>query len=310
MGLFIIIVISVGVLYLIVKTLNRTTNRNESTISKNIPDISLESKYKKTSPEEMQAARERKIKNHPTKIEQLEQTPSNAEGYFYYEMVGMYYHDVKPSDFGIYKGYAVAETNNPHDKYAVGVYRKGDDKLVGYAPKEFQGKSNKELHEEITEKGGIVDAVFKITGNIQRAYGSMYLKLAPEHIDHNKTECYKSPNLKRYIFQLNENHAGEIGKFYGRAITGERDGDMFPISIINENQVKIGCISDEYHLFNTIVKYDKGNVPAWGYICAEISDAEIRYRAYVFIPAKCSNKKISEEIESFKKERIKFKYKY
>lgn len=110
------------------------------------------------------------------KPDRLDSTPSNEDGYFYYGMVGMYNIGIKPSDFGIFKGYAVAETNNPYDKYAVGVRRKGDDKLVGYAPREFQGKSNELLHREILEKGGMVDVVFKISGNAQGAFGAMYIK--------------------------------------------------------------------------------------------------------------------------------------
>ena len=74
-----------------------------------------------------------------TPSEEIEFPPS---GYFYYEMVGMYYHGVTPKDFGIFKGKAIAETNNPKDKFAVGIYRNGDNKLVGYIPKYFRGVSN------------------------------------------------------------------------------------------------------------------------------------------------------------------------
>lgn len=102
--------------------------------------------------------------------------PSNADGYFYYEMVGMYYHGVTPKDFGIFKGKAIAETNNPNDKFAVGIYRDGDNKLVGYIPKDFRGISNEKIHKEITESGGSREVVFKISGSEKRCYGTVYIK--------------------------------------------------------------------------------------------------------------------------------------
>lgn len=179
MGTIIIIVIMAALALVVIKSLRSGTSKNKYIIENNAPNTDLEPKYKKASPEEMQAARQKKIKSQLIKIEQLEQTPSSGEGYFYYEMVGMYNIGIRPDDFGIYKGYAVAETNNPHDKHAVGIYRKGDNKLVGYVPREFRGESNKILHEKIAEKDGSVDAVFKITGSPQRTYGSVYIKLNP-----------------------------------------------------------------------------------------------------------------------------------
>ena len=102
--------------------------------------------------------------------------PSNADGYFYHEMVGMHYRGITPKDFGIYKGKAVAETNNPNDKFAVGIYGDGDNKLVGYIPKDFRGTSNEKIHKEITESGGSREVVFKISGNENRCYGTVYIK--------------------------------------------------------------------------------------------------------------------------------------
>ena len=108
-----------------------------------------------------------------TPSEEIEFPPS---GYFYYEMVGMYYHGVTPKDFGIFKGKAIAETNNPKDKFAVGIYRNGDNKLVGYIPKDFRGVSNEKIHKEITESGGSREVVFKISGSEKKCYGTVYIK--------------------------------------------------------------------------------------------------------------------------------------
>ena len=102
--------------------------------------------------------------------------PPVAAGYFYNEMVGMYNIGITLADFGIYKGYAVAETNNPHDKFAVGIHRSSDNKLVGYIPREFRGVSNKELHESLLAKGGKTDVIFKISGSEHRTYGAVYIK--------------------------------------------------------------------------------------------------------------------------------------
>lgn len=113
--------------------------------------------------------------NNPASTEEVK-IPSNADGYFYYEMVGMYYHGITPKDFGIFKGKAVAETNNPKDKFAVGIYRAGDNKLVGYIPKDFRGTSNEKIHKEITESGGSREVVFKISGSERRCYGTVYIK--------------------------------------------------------------------------------------------------------------------------------------
>lgn len=99
-----------------------------------------------------------------------------SSGYFYYEMVGMHYHGITPKDFGIFKGKAIAETNNSKDKFAVGIYRDVDNKLVGYIPKDFRGTSNEKIHKEITEGGGSREVIFKISGNENRCYGSVYIK--------------------------------------------------------------------------------------------------------------------------------------
>lgn len=311
MGIIIAIIIAIVLFYLIKVAIKANKSNvavdpvspHQKEIKENEVPI-----YKKVSPEEMQSARERRIQNQPIKTEIIDQTPSNAEGYFYYEMVGMYYNNVSPDDFGIYRGYAVAETNNPYDKYAVGIYRKGDNKLVGHTPRDFRGESNKILHERITEKGGTVEAVFKIQGGDSRTYGSVYIKLAEAHIE-DKTECYKSPNLKRYSLQIDKEYVCKPGRFYGRAILGEQKDDSFPIFIIDEQQEKIGTISDSYHLFSTIAKYDNGNVPVWGYICVQYDTmGKEVYTAFVFIPAKCSDKKINEAISEFKAQKIKFKH--
>lgn len=98
--------------------------------------------------------------------------PPNEPGYGYSEIVGMRNLGVTPSDSGIYEGYAIAETNNSHDKFAVGIHRGKDGKLIGYVPKDFRGESNEGTHRAISAIGGRAKAVIKLSGN----YGSVYIK--------------------------------------------------------------------------------------------------------------------------------------
>lgn len=95
--------------------------------------VILAIKIAMTSPKESSNIQNQPDKpNTPRPSEEIEFPPS---GYFYHEMVGMYYHGVTPKDLGIFKGKAIAETNNPKDKFAVGIYRNDDNKLVGISPK-------------------------------------------------------------------------------------------------------------------------------------------------------------------------------
>lgn len=81
--------------------------------------------------------------------------------YSYYNIVGMKYRNLSYSDIGIHKiAIAVAETDNPYDKYAVGIYRNDTEKkLIGYIPR----TDNKYLHQYLTNKVyGTTDASYKI----------------------------------------------------------------------------------------------------------------------------------------------------
>lgn len=98
--------------------------------------------------------------------------PPTEPGYGYSEIVGMRNLGVTPSDSGIYEGYAIAETNNSYDKFAVGIHRGKDGKLIGYVPRDFRGESNEGTHRAISAIGGKAKAIIKLSGN----YGSVYIK--------------------------------------------------------------------------------------------------------------------------------------
>lgn len=107
-------------------------------------------------------------------IPQHLEKPSNE--YSYYELVGMKYRKLTRNDLGIFDGYAFAEDDNEYDKYAVGIYRKDNNKLIAYVPKDFRGKSNKDLHDKITNLGGSTPAKFRISESNGNLYGIAYIK--------------------------------------------------------------------------------------------------------------------------------------
>lgn len=98
-------------------------------------------------------------------------------GYSYTDIVGMQYRNLSQSDIGVHEAYAVAEKSNPHDKYAVGIYKKSNNKLVAFIPRDFRGVSNEIVHIAILERGGSVDARYKIIeGSGGRLYGNAYVQ--------------------------------------------------------------------------------------------------------------------------------------
>lgn len=73
-------------------------------------------------------------------------------GYTKYEMVGMYYRNLKRSDMGKFEGYAKADTNNNYDSHAVAVYN-NSGKHLGFIP-----KGNKYLYDLILNNGASLPA--------------------------------------------------------------------------------------------------------------------------------------------------------
>lgn len=292
MEAIIIIVIIAAFALVVIKSLRSGTSKSKYVIENNAPNTDLEPKYKKTLPEEMQAARQKKIKSQPTKIEQLEQTPSSGEGYSYYEMVGMYNIGIRPNDFGIYKGYAVAETNNPHDKHAVGIYRKGDNKLMGYVPREFRGESNEMLHRKILYQGGVVDSVFKIQGSAQRCYGSVYIKEGCKIFRNGDTKSpYKSKTTKEFAFAANKEFNGKY-KCYLK-IDNPKDEYDYTVSLFNESGELLGKTdNNELQLFD-YVNENENNVLAWCWIDSNVK----KYTLYV--PLNLTEKAILRKLNDF-----------
>lgn len=127
------------------------------------------------------ACQEDNSRNNRQQVAQQEDKPQRLEcpgnGYTYYELVGMKFRKLTRNDIGIFDGYAFAEDDNEYDEYAVGIYRTDNSKLLAYVPKDFRGKSNKDLHEAIKKLGGSTHARFQIKeGSTGTLYGSAYIK--------------------------------------------------------------------------------------------------------------------------------------
>lgn len=88
---------------------------------------------------------------------------SPRKGYTYFPLVGMFYH-LNENNFGKFNGYAVAETDNQYDDYAVAIYDESGYK-IGYLP-----KGNKKTHSYILSQGGEVHAY----GYVQITFNGMF----------------------------------------------------------------------------------------------------------------------------------------
>lgn len=83
-----------------------------------------------------------------------------------FNVMGLKYYNVSKSDVGRFSGYALAETDNAYDEFAVAFY-KSNGKMIGHARRESDY-----LHKNIIEQGGKVDLLGEIyinqhTGNLQ-----------------------------------------------------------------------------------------------------------------------------------------------
>ena len=102
-----------------------------------------------------------------------ERLPEPTEpGYYYHELVGMRFHNLRKEDLGIHQdAVAVAQMDNPHDPYAVGIYN--GEKLVAFVPRE----SNFFMHHVIRDYyGGKTRASYKIWPREGKLYGIAFIK--------------------------------------------------------------------------------------------------------------------------------------
>lgn len=83
------------------------------------------------------------------------------------------------STYGDFEGYIKPETNNPYDLYAIGIYAKDGEELVGYLPK---SSKNKKLHTTMLRQDVLLYASGYISEFIdengeRKLYGRVYLNI-------------------------------------------------------------------------------------------------------------------------------------
>jgi|WetSurMetagenome_2_1015567.scaffolds.fasta_scaffold109652_1 hypothetical protein len=77
---------------------------------------------------------------------------SARKGYTKMPIVGMHYANVSLYEIGRFNGYAIAQTSNEYDPYAIAIFN-DNGKRIGYTP-----AGQNELHDYIIEEGGKVHA--------------------------------------------------------------------------------------------------------------------------------------------------------
>lgn len=77
---------------------------------------------------------------------------SARKGYEKFQIAGAYYRNLPVEMVGRFNGYAMAETNNEYDPFAIGIYNDAGMHL-GFLP-----RGNEKLHSYILDEGGRVHA--------------------------------------------------------------------------------------------------------------------------------------------------------
>lgn len=216
---------------------------------------------------------------------------------------GTQYRWLFPWDMGVFHGKAVAQTNNPHDKYAVAIYN-GIGKHIGFAPRGYMT-----LHQSILDRGGSVYCCGLLrSGDYNKSVilGDVYIDFDPNYWEIKRRESgikniYKSPNLKRYTFDVSNNYK-VFGKFYGEAhVVGDDDESRHVVITNGEEPIGMLHAIDET-VYNSIEEFHNGKTVAWGYTVKDKNQHTGKTKVYgfVYIPIKCSQNKIDKELLAFK----------
>lgn len=105
------------------------------------------------------------------------------KGYGKFPIKGLYYRGLRDSDIGKFDGYAVAETDNKVDPFAVAIYRE-DDLHLGYIP-----AGNYALSEYIRQNNGIVHCY----GYVAVDYGNRFYGEVCVETDKSKVQSRNKP---------------------------------------------------------------------------------------------------------------------
>lgn len=274
----IILIIIIIVLYVRLKTSNDDT-KTYSTINR--PSVGYEMNNQYCDNEDYR---------------ELEQLRDN--GYQLVRIKGTSFRNLKKSDVGKFEGKAVAEKNNIYDEFAIAIYNdKG--KHVGYAP-----EGNWVLHDYITKNGGSV----KVIGYIKYDnyyWGDAYIEFDVEKWAESlpiEERVYAKANLKGYNFNIYNKINLRKCRFEG--VAKSEKGSKFPIAIYVGDE-KLGYIQDYMYLYYTLDYKHNGIVNIWGYIYKQDSN----WRAKVYIPVLCGERKIANAKLKFEEELAKMNIK-
>ena len=105
------------------------------------------------------------------------------KGYGKFPIKGLYYRGLRDSDIGKFDGYAVAETDNKVDPFAVAIYRE-DDLHLGYIP-----AGNYALSEYIRQNNGVVHCY----GYVAVDYGNRFYGEVCIETDKSKVQSRNKP---------------------------------------------------------------------------------------------------------------------
>lgn len=211
--------------------------------------------------------------------------PEIPAGYYYHEMVGMYYRGITPKDFGVYDGYAIPEPNNKYDPYAVAIYRKSDNKHVGYIP-----AGNEDLFRTLIYRDKQAEAIFKIQGIGQIYYGVVYIK---EDYKLFRKGNIKNPYLSRMTKTFDIIPNGNIeGRIKCWLTTKWEKGEYdYTVTAVDENGTSIAHTDDNQLQLFDYVENKVDSVPA----CCSISDN----KGILLVPLNYTEKTINRKIEEF-----------
>lgn len=212
-------------------------------------------------------------------------------GYFYHEMVGMYYRGITTKDFGVFYGRAVAQTNNPEDKYAIGIYRNSDNKLVGYIPR-AEGEAKEELHKILLYYGGSTEAIFRIQGYSTRCYGAVYIKEGRKLFrEGNERNPYTVRKTDKFNFYPTSWNSG-IHKCYIGINRPQKEFD-YTVSAFNEAGEIIGKTDhDQLRLFDYVE--EKGNgILCWCHIDFQSG------KATLYVPLNFTKEESEQKLNKF-----------
>ena len=170
---------------------------------------------------------------------------SPRKGYTYFSLVGMFYY-LNENNFGKFNGYAVAETDNPYDNYAVAIYDESGHK-IGHLP-----KGNKKTHSYILSQGGRVHAY----GYVQIFFNGKFDGAVC--VETNKNEVIK----RNAVYCISES---DKIRFDGSTYTPQKHNWHYYESTtpIEQWEFPTEWVGKKFSIIGSCVPYDKYTISNW-----------------------------------------------